>query len=131
MIRSKESCLPSSSLRQTQEPFLLRVSLKEEPPRSQTSDGAPPKVEIILQANPDSVRRGCLNHLRNTTIRCTPRKRCCPKTGQYSLYERALTARLECLVGPPGTHPLPIVVDLVDYRRRCTRITRQRNWIAN
>ena len=51
--------------------------------------------------------------------------------GTDSLYERALTARFEGLVGPPGTHPFPIVVGLVvDDRRLCTRITRQRNWIA-
>ena len=48
-----------------------------------------------------------------------------------SLYERALTARLESLVGPPGTHPLPIVVDLVaERRRRCTSIPIGRNWFA-
>ena len=85
---------------------------------------------MILQANPDSERRGCLKPLRNATIRCTPRKTLPPGHRADSLYERALTARLESLAGPPGTHPLPIVVDLVDYRRRCTRITRQRNWIA-
>ena len=86
---------------------------------------------MILQANPDSVRRGCLKPLRNTTIRCTPRKTLLPRHGTDSLYERALTARLEGLVGPPGTHPFPIVVGLVvDDRRLCTRITRQRNWIA-
>jgi hypothetical protein len=37
---------------------------------------------------------------------------------------------LECLVGPLGTYPLPIIVDLVDDRRRRASITRERNWIA-
>jgi hypothetical protein len=93
------------------------------------SGGAPPKVGMILQANPDSMRRCCLIPPRNTTIRCTSRKTLLPQHGADSLYERALTTRLEYLVGPLGTYPLPIIVDLVDDWRR-TSITRERNWIT-
>ena len=94
------------------------------------SHGAPPKVEMILQANPDSVRHWSLIPLRNTTIRCTPRKTALPRHGADSPYERALTTRLECLVGPLGTYPLPIIVDLVNDWRRRASITGERNWIA-
>jgi hypothetical protein len=85
---------------------------------------------MILQANPDSVRHWSLIPLRNTTIRCAPRKTLLPRRGADSHYERALTARLERLVGPQGTYPLPIIVDLVDDWRRRASITRERNWIA-
>jgi hypothetical protein len=93
-------------------------------------DCASPKVEMILQANPDSVRPCCLILPRNTTIRCTPRKTQLPRRGADSLYERTLTTRLECLVGPLGTYPLPIIVDLVNDWRRRASITGERNWIA-
>jgi hypothetical protein len=94
------------------------------------SDGAPAKVEMILQANPDSMRHWSLIPLRNTTIRCTSRKTQLFRRAANSPYERALTTRLECLVGPLGTYPLPIIVDLIDDWRRRASITRERNWIA-
>jgi len=75
------------------------------------------------------VRRWCLIPPPNTT-RFTLRKKHLIPRGPDSRSEGALTARLERLVGPPGAHPLPIVVELVAGRRRCTNITRQRNWSA-
>jgi hypothetical protein len=94
------------------------------------NDGAPPKAEMILRTNPDSVRPWCLIPPRNTAIRCTPRKTQLSRRGADSLYERALTTRLECLVGPLGTYPLPIIVDLVNDWRPRASITGERNWIA-
>jgi hypothetical protein len=85
---------------------------------------------MILQANPDSVRDWCLIPLRITRIRRTTRITPLLLRAADSLYERALTARLERLVGPPGTHPFPVAAHLAHDGRRSTSIPIGRDWLA-